>query len=144
VETAICVFGGGLNPTRYSRTISIFRLKGSQPSKQQHEQRCHQSYRVNEGEVSWDVEAHPPVEIESLKGVQRNSGSNQTSTKNRDLSKLKDAPHVIVDETPSSKRPKLEVSSPNKKYRCVVGLQCFTNARSLSPLNLDFLCLNTI
>ena len=110
VETAICVFGGSLNPKRSSQTSSIFRLKGSCPSKQPYEQRLHQRYRISdEGRISWDVEANPPIDIDEQKNDEGGSGAHALT---RNANTTKTTPHVIVDDGPGGKRSKMDPSSP--------------------------------
>jgi hypothetical protein len=103
VETAICVFGGNLNPRRSSHTSSIFRLRDDQSGKQQYEQQLPKRYQVNESRISWDVEADPPVDLERAH-LKDQAGRATKRGQGRSDSTVKGGPHVIVDDTPSGKR----------------------------------------
>jgi hypothetical protein len=102
VETAICVFGGNLNPKRSSHTSSIFRLKDAQSGKQQYEQQLPKRYQVNEGRISWDVEADPPVDLE--RAHMTDQAGRVTKRFQGRSDSIKGGPHVIVDDTASGKR----------------------------------------
>ncbi|CAB9502035.1 expressed unknown protein [Seminavis robusta] len=124
VETAICVFGGSLNPRKSSQTSSIFRLRETGSATRQYEQELPQRYQVTESRISWDVEANPPVEPARTptkdEGLYTAKGSNGAT---------KGSPHVIVvDDTPGGKRegsrqsssptPSADESDKKQKYRC--------------------------
>jgi hypothetical protein len=103
VEAAICVFGGNLNPRRSSQTSSIFRLKDAQSGKHRYEQQLPTRYQVNEGRISWDVEADPPVDLEGA-NTKEEAGHAPKRGQGLNDSTAKGEPHVIVDDTSSGKR----------------------------------------
>lgn len=109
IETAICVFGGNLNLRRPSRTSSIFRLKSSSSTtKQRYEQHLSQRYHFTEGQLSWDVESNPPIDVEQTGNQNTSSGVGEEHTSDE-----KDSPHVIVDYTSGDKPNRSDSSSPS-------------------------------
>jgi hypothetical protein len=114
VDTAICVFGGNLNSScRSAHTSSIFRLKDTPPGKHHYEQQFPSRYQVNEGRISWDVEADPPVDRERAHVNKEHTGHATKRGQGRSNNAAKGGPHVIVDDTPGGKRAGHEqVSSP--------------------------------
>ena len=78
-------------------------MKEARSAKDRYVQQLPQRYQVNEGRISWDVEADPPIDIDRAIGKEK-AGPAAKRGQGGINSLNNHARHVIVDDTLAGKR----------------------------------------
>lgn len=130
VKSAVCAFGGSLHPvpTNPTNRDVIFRgIPGRWSQHQfQYSQRLHRRYFLRSDQISWEVEEHPPIEIESSNFLRGSISAVKTklSTASRENRSSSASPDTIASNdsdgrsTPSPINSVDENTHPKMRYRC--------------------------
>lgn len=120
METAICAFGGSLNPTRKQEARSIFRLKGDASRRQLYEKSLQSRYYLSGSHISWEVEKDPPIYLkgddEDDDKSQDQSRAKSSTSKRGDGDKSRSSEASIDSNTLSTQSN--QEKDPKLKYRC--------------------------